>query len=53
MAKKKPPRIELNPREPATPGTIGWIFDYYRSRGADKLPDNVTINSDNFKTKKS
>jgi hypothetical protein len=51
--KKQPPRIELNPREPATPGTIGEVFDYYRSQGADKLPDNATINSNNFKSKKS
>lgn len=53
MAKKQPPRIELNPREPATPGTIGWVFDYYRSRGADKLPKNVTINSNNFKSRQN
>lgn len=52
MAKKQPPRIELNPREPANPGTIGWVFDYYRSRG-NKLPDNATINSNNFKSRKN
>lgn len=52
MAKKPKYSIELNPREPATPGTIGWVFDYYRSRG-DKLPDNATINSNNFKSRKN
>lgn len=46
--KKQPPRLELNPREPATPGTIGHVFDYYRDLGHDKLPDRVTINSDKF-----
>lgn len=48
MKKKPAPRIELNPREPATPGTIGVVFDYYRDLGHDKLPDRVTINSDKF-----
>ena len=52
MARKPKHSLELNPREPANPGTIGWVFDYYRSRGADKLPDNATINSNNFKSKK-
>jgi len=49
--KKQPPRLELNPREPATPGTIGVVFDYWRLRGWDTMPDNVTINCDNFKSK--
>jgi len=49
--KKQPPRLELNPREPSTPGTIGYVFDYYRDLGHDLLPDRVTINSDNFKSK--
>lgn len=47
--KKQPPRLELKPREPATPGTIGMVFDFYRERGHDRLPDRVTINSDIFK----
>lgn len=48
MTKKQPPRLELNPREPSEPGTIGVVFDYWRLRGCDKLPDRVTINSDKF-----
>lgn len=52
MAKKKAQiELKLEAREPADPETIGVIFDYYRSKGMDKLPDNVIINADKFKSK--
>lgn len=49
MKKHPPPAIDQ--REDAPPGTIGWIFDRYRNSG--KLPDNLIINSNNFKSSKN
>lgn len=43
--RKKEPQLVIPQKEP---GTIGHVFDFFRDRGHDKLPDLVTINSDKF-----
>lgn len=49
MKKKSQMKITLSDmgREPGEPGTIGYLFDYYRKSG---IPKNVTINSIRFKS---
>lgn len=46
------PRMEMQEREPAEPGTIGVIFDYFRNRGLDRLPDGVIVNANKWKSNK-
>lgn len=50
MAKKQPPKkFIITEKEPGQPNTIGFIFDYYKNRGYDSLPPNVTIKTELFK----
>lgn len=46
------PQMEIQEREPARPGTIGVIFDYYREKGLDRLPEGVIVNADKWKSNK-
>lgn len=46
------PRMEMQEREPAEPGTIGVIFDYFRNRGLDQLPDGVIVSANKWKSNK-
>jgi len=47
----KPRKFEtiFHARQDAPEGTIGFLFDYYRKHG-NKVPDNVFINGNNFKS---
>jgi hypothetical protein len=51
MAKKQQPSPQfiITEKEPAEPDTIGFIFDYYKNRGYDSLPPNVTVETEPFK----
>lgn len=52
MAKKQQPQqFIITEKEPAEPDTIGFIFDYYKNRGYDSLPPNVTVETEPFKKK--
>ena len=43
------PPIIMDAREPADPGTIGAVFDFYRQINKP-VPTTAIINSDNFKS---
>lgn len=50
MAKKQPSQqFIITEKEPAEPDTIWFIFDYYKNRGYDSLPPNVTVETEPFK----